>query len=161
MAHMARQFDGAGADGLVLFNRFYQPDVDLEDLEIRPNVLLSTPQAMRLPLTWIGILFGRIKASLAATSGIHSAEDVLKMLMVGANVTMLCSVLLQRGVNHLRLIEQGVHDWMERHEYQSVRQMQGSLSQIHCPDPSAFERVQYMKALTTYPRPGFGTGVHR
>ena len=97
MANMAKRLDATGADGLVLFNRFYQPDIDLENLEIRPNVLLSTPQDLRLPLTWIGILYGRVKASLAATSGIHQAEDVVKMLMVGANVTMMCSVLLREG----------------------------------------------------------------
>jgi dihydroorotate dehydrogenase (fumarate) len=147
MAGMAKRLDQAGADGLVLFNRFYQPDIDLEELEITPNVLLSTPQALRLPLTWIGILFGRVKASLAATSGIHGAEDVIKLLMVGADVTMLCSTLLRNGINHLRYIEQGVVDWMERHEYESVRQMRGSMSQLRCPDPAAFERAQYMRAV--------------
>ncbi len=149
-ANMARRFDVAGADGLVLFNRFYQPDIDLENLNVRPNVLLSMPQAMRLPLTWVGILYGRIKANLAATSGIHEAQDVIKMLMVGANVTMLCSSLLRRGVNHLSMVEKDLRDWMEVHEYQSVRQMQGSMSQKNCADPSAFERAQYMKALQSY-----------
>ena len=147
MANMAKRLDAAGADGLVLFNRFYQPDIDLETLELNPHVLLSTPQAMRLPLTWIGILYGRVQASLAATSGIHGAEDVIKLLMVGANVTMLCSTLLRNGINHLRAIEQGVRQWMESHEYESVQQMQGSMSQKNCPDPSAFERAQYMRAV--------------
>jgi dihydroorotate dehydrogenase (fumarate) len=147
MASMAKRLDAAGADGLVLFNRFYQPDIDLETLELNPHVLLSTPQAMRLPLTWIGILYGRVQASLAATSGIHGAEDVIKLLMVGANVTMLCSTLLRNGINHLRAIEQGVRQWMESHEYDSVQQMQGSMSQKNCPDPSAFERAQYMRAV--------------
>jgi len=147
MANMAKRLDAAGADGLVLFNRFYQPDIDLETLELNPRVLLSTPQAMRLPLTWIGILHGRVKASLAATSGIHGAEDVIKLLMVGANATMLCSTLLRNGINHLRSIEQGVRQWMEAHEYESVQQMQGSMSQKNCPDPSAFERAQYMRAV--------------
>jgi dihydroorotate dehydrogenase (fumarate) len=147
LAGMAKRLDQAGAGGLVLFNRFYQPDIDLEELEITPNVLLSTPQALRLPLTWIGILFGRVKASLAATSGIHGAEDVIKLLMVGADVTMLCSTLLRNGINHLRYIEQGVVDWMERHEYESIRQMRGSMSQLRCPDPAAFERAQYMRAV--------------
>src|SRR5581483_1255013 len=132
MANMARQLDDAGANGLVLFNRFYQPDIDLEELEIKPNVLLSTPQALRLPLTWIGILYGRIEASLAATSGVHGAEDVIKLLMVGADVTMLCSTLLRNGISHLRYIEQGLLDWMEKHEYESVRQMKGSMSQLRC-----------------------------
>ena len=146
-ANMAKRVDAAGADGMVLFNRFYQPDIDLETLELAPHVLLSTPQAMRLPLTWLGILHGRVKASLAATSGIHGAEDVIKLLMVGADVTMLCSTLLRNGINHLRSIEQGVRQWMESHEYDSVAQMKGSMSQLHCADPSAFERAQYMRAV--------------
>jgi len=146
-ANMAHQLDGAGVDGLVLFNRFYQPDIDLEELEIRPNVLLSSQQALRLPLTWIGILYGRVKASLAGTSGVHSAEDVVKLLMVGANVTMLCSSLMRHGINHLRHVERELRDWMEEHEYESVQQMQGSMSQIRCPDPGAFERAQYMRAV--------------
>ena len=146
-ANMAKRIDAAGADGMVLFNRFYQPDIDLETLELAPHVLLSTPQAMRLPLTWVGILHGRVKASLAATSGIHGAEDVIKLLMVGADVTMLCSTLLRNGINHLRSIEQGVRQWMESHEYGSVEQMKGSMSQLRCADPSAFERAQYMRAV--------------
>ncbi len=147
MANMARRLDDAGADGLALFNRFYQPDIDLDELELKPNVLLSTPQALRLPLTWIGILFGRVTASLAATSGVHGPEDVVKLLMVGANVTMLCSTLLRNGINHLRYVEQGLRDWMGAHEYESVKQMQGSMSQLRCPDPGAFERAQYMKGV--------------
>jgi len=146
-ANIAHRFDEAGADGLVLFNRFYQPDIDLEELEIRPNVLLSSQQALRLPLTWIGILYGRVKASLAGTSGVHSAEDVVKLLMVGANVTMLCSSLMRHGVNHLRHVDRELREWMEEHEYESVGQMQGSMSQIRCPDPGAFERAQYMRAV--------------
>src|SRR6202521_1802632 len=147
MANMAKRFDEAGANGLVLFNRFYQPDINLDELEIQPNVLLSTPQALRLPLTWIGILYGRIRASLAATSGVHGPEDVIKLLMVGADVTMLCSTLLRNGIGHLRHIEHGFREWMEDHEYESVQQMQGSMSQIRCPDPGAFERAQYMRAV--------------
>src|SRR5271169_1879333 len=147
MANMAKRLDAAGATGLVLFNRFYQPDINLDELEIQPNVLLSTPQALRLPLTWIGLLYGRIRASLAATSGVHGPEDVVKLLMVGADVTMLCSNLLQNGIGHLKLIEDGLLQWMEKHEYESVQQMKGSMSQIRCPNPSAFERAQYMKAV--------------
>jgi dihydroorotate dehydrogenase (fumarate) len=147
LANMAKRLDAAGADGLVLFNRFYQPDIDLATLDLKPNVLLSTPQAMRLPLTWVGILHGRVKASLAATGGVHNPEDVIKLLMVGANVTMLCSTLLRNGIDQLRSIEQGVRHWMEEHEYESVQQMQGSMSQLRCPDPSAFERAQYMRAV--------------
>lgn len=145
--NMAKRIDAAGADALVLFNRFYQPDIDLETLELAPHVLLSTPQAMRLPLTWIGVLYGRLKANLAATSGIHGAEDVIKLLMVGADVTMLCSALLRNGIDHLRSIEQGVRQWMESHEYVSVAEMRGSMSQQRCSDPSAFERAQYIKAV--------------
>jgi len=147
MANMAKRLDEAGANGLVLFNRFYQPDIDLDELEIQPNVLLSTPQALRLPLTWIGILYGRVRANLAGTSGVHGPEDVIKLLMVGADVTMLCSTLLRNGISHLRYIEEGVVRWMERHEYDSVQQMKGSMSQLRCPDSSAFERAQYMKAV--------------
>jgi dihydroorotate dehydrogenase (fumarate) len=147
MANMAKRLDEAGADALVLFNRFYQPDINLDELEIQPNVLLSTPHALRLPLTWIGILYGRIRANLAATSGVHGHEDVIKLLMVGADVTMLCSALLRNGIDHLEKVEAGVLEWMEKHEYDSVQQMKGSMSQIRCPNPSAFERAQYMKAV--------------
>jgi len=150
MANMARRFDDAGANALVLFNRFYQPDIDLEELEVRPSVILSTPQALRLPMRWIAILFGRINADLAATSGIHQAPDVLKMLMAGADATMLCSTLLARGIDYIRTIEHEMAAWMEEHWYDSVQQLQGSMSQMRCPDPSAFERAQYMRALTTY-----------
>jgi len=151
MANMAHKLDQAGADALVLFNRFYQPDIDLEALEVRPNVLLSTPQALRLPLRWVAILCGRIDASLAATSGIHHAKDVLTMLMAGADVTMMCSVLLMKGIEHIKTVLADLEQWMEEHEYESVRQMKGSMSHAHCEDPSAFERVQYMKALKSVP----------
>jgi dihydroorotate dehydrogenase (fumarate) len=150
IANMAKRLDDAGANGLVLFNRFYQPDIDLDALEVAPNILLSTPQAMRLPLRWIAILHGRIKADLAGTSGIHTGEDVIKMLMVGANVTMLCSALLKNGIGHLRTVEQEMRNWMEKHEYESVSQMRGSMSQLQCGDPTAFERAQYIRAVTTY-----------
>ncbi len=150
MAGMARQCDEAGANALVLFNRFYQPDMDLENLEIRTNVLLSTPQALRLPLRWIAILYGRIKADLAATSGIHSSEDVIKVLMAGASVAQLCSVLLQRGIGHIHQIEQGMVEWLVKHEYTSVNQLRGSVSQQNCADPSAFERAQYMHSVLSY-----------
>ena len=151
MANMAYQLDRAGADGLVLFNRFYQPDIDLEQLEVVPNVLLSRQQALRLPMRWVAILHGRIRASLAATSGIHEAPDVIKMLMAGANVTMLCATLLRNGIDHVRTILADMRTWMEEHEYESVRQMQGSMSHTHVENPAAFERVQYMKALQSVP----------
>jgi dihydroorotate dehydrogenase (fumarate) len=150
MAHMAKLLDDGGANALVLFNRFYQPDIDLETLDVRPNVLLSTPQAARLPMTWIGILFKKIKADLAATSGVHTSEDALKMLLVGANVTMMTAALLKNGIDHIRVVEAGLRRWMEEHEYESVDQMRGSVSQVHAEDPSAFERAQYMRALTMY-----------
>jgi dihydroorotate dehydrogenase (fumarate) len=150
-ACMAGKLDAAGANGLVLFNRFYQPDIDLETLEVKPNILLSTPMAMRVPLRWIAILHGRLRASLAATSGIHRASDVLKMLMAGADVTMLCSVLLRHGIPQISVIERDLVAWMEEHEYESVEQLKGSLSQKNCPAPSAFERAQYMRAISSYP----------
>jgi len=150
-ANMARRLDEAGANGLVLFNRFYQPDIDLETLEIRPNILLSTPMAMRVPLRWIALLYGKLRANLAATSGIHRASDVLKMLMAGADVTMLCSALIRHGVRQVGVIERDLVAWMEEHEYTSVTQLKGSLSQKNCADPSAFERAQYMKAISQFP----------
>jgi dihydroorotate dehydrogenase (fumarate) len=151
-ARLAKQLDQTGADGLVLFNRFYQPDIELETMEVIPSVLLSTPMAMRLPLRWIAILYDRIGASLAATSGIHRGADALRMLMAGADVTMLCSVLLRRGIQQLTVIEKEMGDWMEEHEYESVAQLQGSVSQKNCPDPSALERAQYMRAISSYTR---------
>jgi dihydroorotate dehydrogenase (fumarate) len=153
MANMAQRLDGAGANGLVLFNRFYQPDINLDELEVAPHLLLSTPQAIRLPLRWVAVLCGRIKADLAATSGIHNADDVLKMLMVGSRVTMMCSALLKNGIDHMRVVEADVRKWMEEHDYESVSQMQGSMCQYMCPSPSAYERAQYMRAITSYKPP--------
>lgn len=150
MANMAKRLDEVGVDGLVMFNRFYQPDIDLAELSVKPNVLLSTPQAMRLPLRWIAILYGRIQADLAATSGVHLAEDVIKMLMVGAKITMMASALMRHGIEHLKVVEQGMREWMETYEYESVRQMQGSMSQKNVANPSAFERAQYIQALQNY-----------
>ena len=147
-ANMAKRLDKAGANALVLFNRFYQPDIDLETLEVTPNVLLSTPMAMRLPLRWIAILYDRISASLAATGGVHHATDVLKMLMAGADVAMLCSVLFRQGIGQIKTIEQDLLTWMQEHEYESVAQLKGSLSQKNCADPTAFERAQYMRAIS-------------
>ncbi|MFH1566852.1 MAG: dihydroorotate dehydrogenase-like protein [Gemmatimonadota bacterium] len=150
MANMARRLDEAGADGLVLFNRFYQPDIDLEKLEVFPNVLLSTPQAMRVPLRWTAILCGQVEADLAASGGIHTAEDVIKMVMAGVSVTMMASVLLQRGAGHAKAVLAQVERWLEEHEYESVQQMRGSMSQRNCADPTAFERANYIKALSTF-----------
>ena len=150
MANMAKRFGEAGADGLVLFNRFYQPDIDLEELVVRPNILLSTPQSLRLPMRWIAILYGRIEADLAATSGINKGQDCLKMLMAGAKITQVCSALLRHGIPYLRTLEQEMVGWLEEHEYESVQQLQGSLSQVNCPNESSFERVQYMQGIQSY-----------
>ena len=152
-ANMAKRFDQAGANGLVLFNRFYQPDIELESLEVKPNILLSTPMSMRLPLRWIALLHGRVNASLAATSGIHRAADALKMIMAGADVTMLCSTIMRHGFPQIAMMESELVEWLEEHEYESLSQLKGSLSQRNCPEPAAFERAQYMKALTSYASP--------
>ena len=151
MANMGRKLDAAGANGLVLFNRFYQPDIDLETLEIKPNILLSTPMAMRVPLRWIALLSGKLRASLAATSGIHRSSDVLKMLMAGADVTMLCSALIRHGPRQIGVVERDLVAWMAEHEYSSVAQLKGSMSQRNCAEPSAFERAQYMRAISQFP----------
>ncbi len=147
LSHFAQRLDAQGVDGLVLFNRFYQPDIDLDTRAVTPNINLSAPGEMRLPLRWIAMLHGRIRASLAATSGIHRGTDALKMLMAGADVTMLCSVLLRHGIGQLTVIEREMREWMEAHEYESVGQLKGILSQKNCTDPSAFERAQYMRAI--------------
>lgn len=149
-ANMARRLDEAGADGLVLFNRFYQPDIDLDDMCLEPSVLLSTPQAMRLPLRWIAILRNQVNTSLAATSGIHSGSDVIKMLLVGADVTQMASALLLRGPDHVAEVLTHVSAWMEEREYESVTQMKGSMSYAHVPDPGEYERANYMRALRSF-----------
>jgi dihydroorotate dehydrogenase (fumarate) len=150
-AYMAKRLDEAGANGLVLFNRFYQPDIELESLEVVPNILLSTPMAMRVPLRWVAILYDKLNCSLAATSGIHRGTDALKMLMAGADVTMLCSVLIRHGVKQIGVIERDLIAWMEEHEYESVEQLKGSLSQKNCAHPSEFERAQYIRAISRMP----------
>lgn len=150
LANLVKRLDDTGINGLVLFNRFYQPDINLDTLDVQPNICLSTAHAQRLPLRWIAILYDRIKADMAASSGIHTGQDALKMLMAGASVTMLCSVLLKNGLDRIRAIETEISDWMVEHDYESVRQLQGSISQKHCADPTAFERALYMKALLTY-----------
>jgi dihydroorotate dehydrogenase (fumarate) len=147
LTNMAKRFDAVGVDGLVLFNRFYQPDMNLDALDIQPNVLLSTSEALRLPLTWIGMLYGRVKANLAGSSGVHVPDDVVKLLLVGADVTMVCSALLRNGISYLSGLEAGLLQWMEKHEYNSVANLQGTLSQLRCKDPGAFERAQYQNAV--------------
>lgn len=149
-ANMAVRLDKAGANGLVLFNRFYQPDVDLEALEVVPNVALSTSDAVRLPLRWIAILHGMVKTSLAGTSGVHTAHDVIKLVMAGADVAMMCSALLKHGPKHLSTVLADLNTWMVEHEYLSIEQMKGSMSQASVADPAAFERANYMKALNRF-----------
>jgi dihydroorotate dehydrogenase (fumarate) len=150
LSNVAKRLETAGADGLVLFNRFYQPDIDLEALEVKPNVILSASDAMRLPLRWIAILSGKVKMSLAATSGIHTAEDVLKMVMAGADVAMMCAALLKNGPGHIEQVLKGIDQWMLDHEYISIQQMKGSMSQRAVADPAAFERANYVKALHSF-----------
>ncbi len=147
--NMAVRFAEAGAAGLVLFNRFYQPDINLESREVTPNVVLSSSSSSRLPMRWIAILHGKVKASLAASSGIHTHEDAIKMLMVGADVTMMTSALMKHGVWHLASVREAMTQWLEQHEFQSVTQLKGSLSQKSCAEPAAFERANYMKALAS------------
>jgi dihydroorotate dehydrogenase (fumarate) len=150
MSNMAKRLVAEGADGLVLFNRFYQPDFDLENLAVAPRLVLSNSNELRLPLRWVAILYGRVMADFAITTGIHGSEDVLKGLMAGAKVTMMASELLQNGVRRIKEVLREIENWMEEHEYQSVAQMIGSMSQQHCAEPAAFERANYMKVLDSY-----------
>ena len=153
MPEMARRVVEAGADGLVLFNRFYQPDFDLETLEVVPRLVLSSSDELRLPLRWIAILHGQVECSLAATTGVHTAEDAVKVILAGANVAMLTSALLLHGPEHLATVETDLVRWMSEHEYESVEQLRGSMSQRAVPDPEAFERANYLRMLTSYPAP--------
>lgn len=150
MPRMAAMLDDQGADALVLFNRFYQPDLDIEELTVGPHLVLSTSDEMRLPLRWIAILYGRIKASLALTTGVHTPEDVIKAVMAGADIANVCSALLRHGVGHITALLDGVTAWMTEHEYESIDEMKGSLSQRAVPEPAAFERANYMKTLQSY-----------
>ena len=150
MSNMAKKLDEAGADALVMFNRFYQPDFDLEKLEVAPNLMLSTNWEMRLPLRWIAILYGNVKASMAATSGIHSHLDAIKIIMAGGDVAMMCSELLLNGVNRIGQVVEGMKLWMEENEYDSIEMMKGSMSQKSTAEPAAFERANYMKLLQSY-----------
>ncbi len=150
LPHMAGQLAGAGANGLVLFNRFIQPDLDIETLEVTPNLVLSNSNELRLPLRWVAILYGRVQADLALTSGVHTAQDVLKAMMAGASVTMLTSALLTNGVKRISEILTDMQQWMETYEYESIQQMKGSMSQRAVAEPAAFERANYMKALSSF-----------
>ena len=147
LAYMARRLDEAGVNGLVLFNRFYQPDLDPRTLELRSEVPLSNPSDIRLPLHWIAALYGYLRADLAATSGIYTAEDVIKLLMAGAKVTMLASALLKDGLDALSTIDRDLRVWLDQNDYESVASLQGILRQFHSKDPSPFEREQYVRAV--------------
>jgi dihydroorotate dehydrogenase (fumarate) len=147
MANMAGRFERAGADSLVLFNRFYQPDFNLELMEVKPRLYLSTTEAMRLPLRWIAILYGQVHCDLAGSGGIHTPQDVVKMLMAGASVTMLCSALLKQGLHYISYLEGELARWMEKHDFETVEEMQGLLSQKRVSDPTAFERAHYIRSL--------------
>ncbi len=143
----------AGADGLVLFNRFLQPDIDLETLQVEPALHLSTSQELAARLRWIAILHGRVRTSLAATTGVHTAEDVLKLLLAGADVTMMASALFRHGPEHLRVVLDGFDAWLDEHDYTSVEQMKGSVSQRNVADPLAFARANYMQMLVNFTSP--------
>ncbi len=149
-ANMAHRLQEAGADGIVIFNRFYQPDFDLEAMEVKPAVTLSNSSELLLRLHWAAMLWGRLKADVAITGGVHTAEDVVKSMMAGAKVTMLASALLQNGIGYLRPLRNQLEAWLERREYESVEQMQGSMSQRNVPNPKAFQRSNYMRVLSSY-----------
>ena len=153
LANLAGQLVEAGANGLVLFNRFYQPDLDIEAMEVLPALELSSSAELRLPLRWIAILHRRWGISLAASTGVHTAEDVVKVLLAGADVAMMTSALLHNGPDHLRPVELGLRDWMDRHRYETVDQLRGQLSQRSVPDPAAFERANYIKTLASRTAP--------
>jgi dihydroorotate dehydrogenase (fumarate) len=150
LSHTARALEQAGAAGLVLFNRFYQPDLDLETLDVAPRLALSSSEELRLPLRWIAILHGQLDCSLAATTGVHEAEDALKVLLVGADVAMMASALLARGPRALSRVQRGILEWMEEREYESIRQLKGSLSRRAVSDPGAYERSNYVKTLRSF-----------
>jgi dihydroorotate dehydrogenase (fumarate) len=150
MPNMAKKLEGAGADALVLFNRFYQPDYDLETLEVTPNLVLSTSHELLLRLHWIAILYDLVKCDLALTGGVHLATDVVKAMMAGANIAMMTSALLKRGAGYIDMLLTELLLWMGDHEYDSIQQMRGSMSRNAVPQPRAFERANYMKVLSSY-----------
>lgn len=149
-ANMAKQLTEAGADGLVLFNRFYQPDINIEELEVEPRIELSVSSEKRLPMRWIALLYGRIQGDLISTSGVHNGVDLLQMMMAGACASQVVSALLRNGTDWINQTLTEVTEWMEEHEYGSISEMVGSMSQLKCPNPAAFERANYMKALNNY-----------
>ena len=149
-AHFSEKLIEAGADGLVLFNRFYQPDVDMVEMSVSPNLELSNSSELRLRLRWVGILYNKIKADLAVTGGIHTAKDILKSIMVGANVTMMTSVLLEKGIPYIETLVKGTEEWLRRHNYQSIDELRGILTERNVKETDAFERANYMKVLQSY-----------
>ncbi len=149
-ANMAKKLDNAGADALVIFNRFYQPDIDLEALDVTPNLVLSTSYELLLRLHWAALIFDHVKCDIAITGGVHTAEDVIKSMMVGGRVAMMTSALLRQGIDYASRLEEEIVEWMEEHEYESIQQMQGSMSAKRVANPSAFERANYMKVLSSY-----------
>jgi dihydroorotate dehydrogenase (fumarate) len=150
MANMARSLHQSGADALVLFNRFYQPDIDIERLDVTPSLTFSRSEELRLPLRWVAILYGRIPTDFAVTGGVHTYRDVLKAMMVGANVAMMAAELLRNGLGRIEEILRDISFWMEEFEYYSIAQMRGALSQMHVAEPAAFERANYMKVLHSF-----------
>jgi len=152
MSYMAQQLDQTGIGALVLFNRFYQPDIDIENLKVNPNLVLSTSDELRLRLRWVAILYGRIKSDMAITGGIHTAQDALKAMMVGSKVAMMTSAILKNGIQHIAKVKDDMVKWMDEHKYDSISQMQGSMSQKSVAEPTAFERANYMKMLNSYSR---------
>lgn len=150
VAHVAAQLDGLGVDGLVLFNRFYQPDIDLEELAVESHLTLSSSADLLLRLRWLALLHGRVKASLAVTGGVHTPADAVKAVMTGASAVQTVSALLTTGPEHIKTIVDGMRTWLEEHEYESLKQAQGSLSLERSPNPAAFERAQYMRLLQTF-----------
>ena len=153
LANFAVRVEAAGADGLVLFNRFYQPDLDLDTLDVVPRLVLSTSEELRLPLRWIAILYGRVGTSLAATTGVHTGLDTAKVLLAGADVAMMTSALLRNGPDHLRPVETRLRDWMDGHGYETLDQLRGRASQRTVPDPATFERANYIRTLASHPAP--------
>jgi len=150
MANVAKQLDDAGADGLVLFNRFYQPDIDIDALEIVPSLTLSESSELRLRLHWVAILYENVCANMAVTGGVHTSRDVLKAMMAGAHVAMMTSAFFKNGIRHAKVVLHEMTQWMEEHEYESIRQMRGSMSRRAAPNPSAFDRANYLRVLSSY-----------
>lgn len=159
LTNFAHRISQAGADGLVIFNRFYQPDFDLDELEVTPNLVLSSPHELRLRLHWAAILYHQVETYIAITGGVHDATDVLKCMMAGANVAMMTSALLKYGIEHIGVVLSGVEAWMEEHDYTSIKQMRGSMSLVNVEDPTAFLRGNYLKMLGSYTFGDTGTAL--